>query len=112
VLRTWGLYRVDQQATFGSFEGRPRSWELWGTRYYWVVAALAVAGAVVLGRRCQGRLWPLLSTVVLVCLTSAATYGLQRFRIAAEPSLLVLAGTALVAGAERLAGRPLLHSGS
>jgi hypothetical protein len=45
--------------------------------------------------------WPLLSTVALVSLTTVLTYGNQRFRIAAEPALLVLAATGLVALAPR-----------
>jgi hypothetical protein len=42
-------------------------------------------------------LWPLLATVITVTMVAALTYGQQRFRIAAEPSILVLAAAALVA---------------
>jgi FtsH-binding integral membrane protein len=47
--------------------------------------------------------WPLLSTAVVVALTTALTYGQQRFRIADEPSLVVLAAVSLAAvvGARR-----------
>jgi hypothetical protein len=65
----------------------------------------AAAGTVVLVRRAQSGwrcVWPLLSTFVLVSLTAVLTYGNQRFRIAAEPALVVLAATGMVALAERV----------
>jgi hypothetical protein len=49
---------------------------------------------------CSGggvRVWPLLSTAVVVALTTALTYGQQRFRVAAEPSLVVLAAVSVAA---------------
>jgi 4-amino-4-deoxy-L-arabinose transferase-like glycosyltransferase len=61
-----------------------------------VLLPFAVAGAVLLLRR-RARVWPLLSTAVVVVLTTALTYGQQRFRIADEPSLAVLAAVSVVA---------------
>ena len=95
VLRTWALYAPGQQVSFESLEGRPRSWQMRGTVMYWVLLPFAVAGAALLRRR-RRLLWPLAATAVTVTLVAAATYGQQRFRIAAEPALLVLAATALV----------------
>jgi hypothetical protein len=63
---------------------------------YWVMLPLAVIGAVILVRR-RVRVWPLLSTVVVVSVTTALTYGQQRFRSAAEPAIVVLAAVSLVA---------------
>jgi len=94
VLRTWGLYAPSDQISFESLEGRPRAWQLRGTLMYWALAPLAIAGAVVLRRR-RRLLWPLAATAVTVTLVAAATYGQQRFRIAAEPAILVLAAVAL-----------------
>ena len=91
VLRTWGAYAPRQQVAFESLEGRPRAWQLRGTVMYWIVLPFAIAGAVVLRRR-RRLLWPLADTAVTVTLVAAATYGQQRFRIAAEPAILVLAG--------------------
>jgi 4-amino-4-deoxy-L-arabinose transferase-like glycosyltransferase len=100
VLRTWGLYAPRQQVDFESLEGRPRAWQMRGTIMYWVLAPLAVVGAVVL--RCRRRLlWPLAATAVTVTIVAATTYGQQRFRIAAEPALLVLAAVALDTGHRR-----------
>jgi uncharacterized membrane protein YjgN (DUF898 family) len=94
VLRTWGLYAPRQQVDFESLEGRPRAWQMRGTIMYWVLAPLAIVGAVVLRRR-RRLLWPLVAAAVTVTIVAASTYGQQRFRIAAEPALLVLAAVAL-----------------
>jgi hypothetical protein len=101
VLRTWGLYAPRQQVDFESLEGRPRAWQMRGTVMYWVLLPFAVAGAVLLRRR-RRLVWPLLATAVTVTLVAASTYGQQRFRIAAEPALLVLAAVALHAAWQRL----------
>ena len=95
-LRTWGLYAPRQQIDFESLEGRPQRWQGVGTVMYWVLLPLAVVGVVLLVRR-RVRVWPLLSTAVVVVLTTAFTYGQQRFRIAAEPSLVVLAAVSIAA---------------
>jgi 4-amino-4-deoxy-L-arabinose transferase-like glycosyltransferase len=95
-LRTWGLYAPRQQIDFESFEGRPKRWQAVGTVMYWVLLPLAVVGAVLLLRR-RARIWPLLSTAVVVAFTTALTYGQQRFRIADEPSLIVLAAVSVAA---------------
>jgi len=60
-----------------------------------VLASLAVAGAVIVRRR-RRLVWPLVATAVTVTIVAASTYGQQRFRIAAEPAILVLAAVTLV----------------
>jgi 4-amino-4-deoxy-L-arabinose transferase-like glycosyltransferase len=106
LLRTWGVFRPGQQIRFEALEGRPEGWIRAGTWMYWVLLPLAVGGAVVVARRRTVRLWPLASTAVLVSLTTVVTYGQQRFRVAAEPAIVVLAAVALVTAARRIgAGR-------
>ena len=95
-LRTFGLYAPRQQIDFESLEGRPKGWQGLGTVMYWVLLPLAVVGAVLLYRR-RARVWPLLSAGVVVVLTTALTYGQQRFRVAAEPSVVVLAAVSVAA---------------
>ena len=95
-LRTWGLYAPRQQIDFESLEGRPKRWQAVGTVMYWVLLPLALIGVVLLVRR-RARVWPLLSTAVVVALTTALTYGQQRFRVADEPSLVVLAAVSVAA---------------
>jgi 4-amino-4-deoxy-L-arabinose transferase-like glycosyltransferase len=99
-LRTWALYAPRQQIEFESFEGRPRRWQGVGTVMYWVLLPLAVTGAIVLVRR-RVRVWPLVSAAVVVVITTALTYGQQRFRTAAEPAIVVLAAVGLASIAAR-----------
>jgi len=104
VLRTWGVYAPRQQVDFESLEGRPRAWQMRGTLMYWVLAPLAIAGAFVLRHR-RRLLWPLIATAVTVTIVAASTYGQQRFRIAAEPALLVLAAVTIDALGRRIRTR-------
>ena len=46
-------------------------------------------------------LWPLVSQLVIVTITAAAIYGLLRFRIAAEVSVIVLAAVGIDAALRR-----------
>jgi 4-amino-4-deoxy-L-arabinose transferase-like glycosyltransferase len=113
-LRTWGLYAPRQQIEFESLEGRPRRWQGVGTVMYWVLLPLAVVGVFVLVRR-RVRVWPLLSTAVVVVITTALTYGQQRFRSAAEPAIVVLAAVTVAAVITRRAAlghEPALYTRS
>jgi 4-amino-4-deoxy-L-arabinose transferase-like glycosyltransferase len=104
VLRTFGLWAPRQQLDEEAAEGRDRTGLAVGYVAYLVVAASAVGGALVARRRGL-PVGPLLGTVVLVVITSAASYGNQRFRMAAEPALLVLAGIGVSALAQRVVSR-------
>jgi hypothetical protein len=97
VLRTFGLYQVEGQINWETLEGRSHAWQTAGHRMYLGVAALAVIGAVVAWRR-RWVVWPLVAPLVMVAAMAVVSYGNQRFRIAAEPGLLVLASVALVCG--------------
>jgi hypothetical protein len=100
-LRTFGLYDAKRQVAFESLEWRRVRWQTLGMRMYWALLPFAAVGTVALVRR-RHRIWPLLSVVGLVSLTTVVTYGNQRFRIAAEPALLVLAATGMLALVRRL----------
>ena len=105
VLRTWELYQPRRQAGLGSaLEGRPLRFQQLATVVYFLLAALGVAGAVLLRHR-HRILAVLLAPVVLVTLSSAISYGFTRFRAGAEPAIVVLAAVAVVAAAQRLAAR-------
>ena len=94
-LRTFGFYDTKFQVRFETFtEWRKPRWQTLGMRMYWALLPFAAVGTVVLVRRRQ-RVWPLVSTFVLVSVTTALTYGNERFRIAAEPALLVFAATGI-----------------
>src|SRR5262249_13604060 len=83
-----------KQMEFESLEGRPLAWQERGTTMYYILVPFAVAGAIVLRRR-RRFLWPLAATAVTVTIVAAATYGHQRFRIAAQPAILALGAVAL-----------------
>jgi 4-amino-4-deoxy-L-arabinose transferase-like glycosyltransferase len=101
-LRSWELYRPRQQWTIERFfEGRDLRLEQAGVFMYYVLAVLAVVGAVRLRRRGE-PLRILLAPFVLVTLLSIAAYGFTRFRIAAEPAIVVLAAVTLAPVAARV----------
>jgi 4-amino-4-deoxy-L-arabinose transferase-like glycosyltransferase len=106
VLRTWDLYQPRRQVTFA--EGRSVRVTQAGTGVYYVLLVLAVLGAVTLRHR-RATLLVLLSLAVLVTLSSAASFGLPRFRQAAEISLVVLAAVAIDRLLCRLAERRRLR---
>src|SRR5207302_2309854 len=89
--RTFEFFRPLQGADFEAFyEGADLTVERAGLVVFYLLAALAVAGALQL-RRHKAELWILLAPFVLVALVSVTSYGFTRFRVAAEPSLIVLA---------------------
>src|SRR5436190_11622690 len=95
VLRSWELYRPRQQWTIERFfEGRDLRLEQLGVLMYYGLVLLAIAGAVRLRAR-REPLRILLAPFVLVVLVSLGAYGFTRFRIAAEPPLVVLAAVTL-----------------
>jgi 4-amino-4-deoxy-L-arabinose transferase-like glycosyltransferase len=94
VARTWSLYDPASMVRYSENEGReqPLGWA--GFVTWWLLVPVAIGGAIVLHGR--GRtIWPLLAPVVVVTAISALFYGLLRFRVPAEVSLVVLAAVAL-----------------
>ena len=98
LLRVWDLFKPDQQAVYGSFEGRSITAGRMGLAMYYPLLILAIAGAVILRRR-RAPLWPLIAFPVMVSLIAVVVYGYTRFRYSAEPALVVLAAVALAAAA-------------
>lgn len=96
VARTFGAWDIRTNLFLESLEGRDYDW-LWAAWYAWlVVAALAVVG-VVARRRAGAEVWPLLVPVAIVATMSMISYGNQRFRMMAEPGLVVLAAVGAMA---------------
>ena len=94
VARTWSLYDPASMVRYTENEGREPGVAWAGFVTWWLLVPFAVGGAVVLRQR--GRtIWPLLAPVAVVTVISAAIYGLLRFRVPAEVSLVVLAGVAV-----------------
>jgi 4-amino-4-deoxy-L-arabinose transferase-like glycosyltransferase len=97
VARTFDLFQPLRQ---GNREPRRRWVDILGLVFFYPVFALALLA--VLRRRAP---WELLAPVVMVVLVSAVGWGIGRFRIGADVSLLVLAASAVVGAVGGLRGR-------
>jgi len=96
VGRTWSVFRPWDMVTYNKGEGREGWVTILGLVMYYPLLIAAVAGWVVMRRR-RRRSWPLLVPALIVTVASAVTYGQTRFRVPAEPSLVVLAAVAVAA---------------
>ena len=100
VGRIWGVYAPGQMVEYSegdletSGEGREAGPAWVGYAFWWVLAPLAVVGAVLLRRR-GVLVLPLVMTFVMVTVTAVLFYGLIRFRIPAEIAVVVLAAAAV-----------------
>ena len=109
IGRSFELFQPAQQWHMeASFEGRNLTIEQLGVLAYYVVAVLAIAGTIILRRR-HGPWLVLLSPLVLVLFVSITAYGFTRFRVGAEPALIVLAAVALDALVRRWRREPATH---
>jgi 4-amino-4-deoxy-L-arabinose transferase-like glycosyltransferase len=110
--RVWELYRPLQQVQYEFLEGRSRWASRAGLVLYYPTLLLAIGGVFVLRRR-RFPVWPFLAFAALVSVVAVTVYGITRFRIAAEPALIVLAAVsidfALRRGAERRSGQGEEH---
>jgi len=98
---TWGLGNHSFQMDLAVAGGRNKAYEQLGWITYWILLPFVLVGAVALTRTSWRRLTIIVVPIVVVALNVAITYGSTRFRVAAEPSLAVLAATGVVAVAER-----------
>jgi 4-amino-4-deoxy-L-arabinose transferase-like glycosyltransferase len=102
VLARWGrvtgLFRPGQQVEFDDFiEGREPWVASLSLLSYYLVAALAVAGVVILRRR-RTPVYPLVVLPVIVLFAVAIALGSVRYRASAEGALVVLAAVSIDAG--------------
>ncbi len=103
VARTFGAWDIRTQLFFESFEGRDYDW-LWAGWLMWIaLVPFALAGAV-FRRRNSDDVWLLLIPVAIAALTAAVSYGNQRFRVIAEPSVVLLAAIGAVAFTRAIGG--------
>ena len=96
VGRTWSVFRPWDMVSYNKGEGREGWVTILGLIMYFPLLVASVAGWVVMRRR-RRRSWPLLVPVLTVTIASAVTYGQTRFRVPAEPSLVVLTAVAVAA---------------
>jgi 4-amino-4-deoxy-L-arabinose transferase-like glycosyltransferase len=109
VLRTWDLYQPRRQARWA--EGRSVRVTEIGVLVYYVLLVVAAYGVVLMRRR-GAELLILLAPVIAVTLSSAAGFGLPRFRQAAEISIVVLAAVAVGALSARRSSAARGHPGA
>jgi hypothetical protein len=102
--RAFDVFRPFQTADFGALEGRSRTAAVVGIVMYWLLIPFVIAG-IVLSRRRRFVVWPLLVPFAIVVVVVVLGYGIPRFRVPAEPSIVVLASVAMVAAWRRLTGR-------
>jgi 4-amino-4-deoxy-L-arabinose transferase-like glycosyltransferase len=100
VGRTLDLYGLGNLVQQDVGEERYR-WASWaGIVMWWLLAPLAVAGAVLGVRRglvARRDLWALALPCIAVAVTTVLFYGAHRIRSSMEPTVVVLAAVALVA---------------
>jgi 4-amino-4-deoxy-L-arabinose transferase-like glycosyltransferase len=104
VLRVWDLWSpADAARLESSVADRHLRAQQAAMAALYLLIPFAAAGAIVLRRR--GRpLRILLVPVLFVTLVGALTYGSTRFRVAAEPALVVLAAVAVAELLDRVRG--------
>jgi 4-amino-4-deoxy-L-arabinose transferase-like glycosyltransferase len=90
VGRVWELYGADTTYDYGVNWARARWLAEVGRIVSLVALALALAGALALWRRAVPLL-PLLAPLLVATLVAVLTFGFSRYRLVAEPSLVVLA---------------------
>jgi hypothetical protein len=99
---TWGLGNHSYQLDVAIAEGRNETYEQAGWIVYWVMVPFVVIGGVVLARRSWRPLVIVVAPLGVVAVNAAIFYGSSRLRIAAEPSLALLAATGGIATANRI----------
>jgi 4-amino-4-deoxy-L-arabinose transferase-like glycosyltransferase len=104
--RTWGVFAPRNNHDFDVKEGRDPGFQAAGLLVHPFVLGLGAVGAAAAWRRPDRARWVVLAAgPLLVTATSVLVYGSTRIRVAAEPSLAVLAAAGLVATSSWLIGR-------
>lgn len=93
------------------FEDRPYALSALGLAEYYVLAALAAVGTVALWRR-RLPVLPIVLWIGLVAFTAAFAFGNMRYRVTAEPALVVLAAVGIDAIWCRFRGRSAATAGA
>lgn len=95
TLRMFNLYDPVGTARFDIYvENREFRQSMFALVQYYVVALLALAGAVIAWKR-PLTLIPVLMWPAMVALVAAASFGNNRYRVSVEPSLIWLASLAI-----------------
>ena len=93
--RTFSLYQPLQEVRLASVWSGSPTWVGYAwTAMFWLLAPLAIAGGTLLRRR-RVLLYPLLIEFAIVIVAAGTTFGLIRYRAAAEVPIIILSSVAL-----------------
>jgi 4-amino-4-deoxy-L-arabinose transferase-like glycosyltransferase len=104
VLRTWSIWDPGDLLRYDVRDAGVRAWQLAGFVMFWTMLPLAVWGMVLL-RRAQTRIWPLVVPIGIVTFTSIVFHGSTRTRAGAEVSVIIFAAVGAVELATRARSR-------
>jgi 4-amino-4-deoxy-L-arabinose transferase-like glycosyltransferase len=106
--RVWGVYAPGTQLEFDVLEdgNGARGPKQVGQIMNWVLLPLALVGAIQIARRSRRRLIIVAVPILVVAINAAVFYGGTRIRVAAEPSIAVLASIGSLWVIERMRHRP------
>ena len=97
----WGAYRPGQAVNFDILFERRGVWpSRLGAAAFYLLLPVSIGGLAVV-RRSRVTLVPFLGPVAMVTWTAAITFGVTRYRVAAEVVLVVLAAMAIEAVLDR-----------
>ena len=95
VGRIWGVFRPFQGIELDWFYERRGIWPVRAALgSYYALGLLAIGGGVALRRR-GVTLVPLLALIAMVTVTAATTFGVTRYRVPAEVTVVVLAAVGI-----------------
>jgi 4-amino-4-deoxy-L-arabinose transferase-like glycosyltransferase len=95
IGRIWGVFKPGQTTALDwSLEGRGRAASWIGLFSFYLLAPLAIGGIVVLARR-KVPISPLVALAINATIAAATTAGVPRYRVPAEPAIVVGAAVAL-----------------
>jgi hypothetical protein len=106
--RVWGVYAPGTQLAFDVAEedSGARGPKQVGQIMNWLLLPLALVGAYQLARRSRRRLIIVAVPLLVVAINAAVFYGGTRLRVAAEPTIVVLASVGAVWAIERISHAP------
>ncbi len=95
VGRMWDVYRPGQTLFLNAvLEGRTRAASRLALISTWLLMPLAIAGVIVLRRR-RVPITPILAPAIVVTIAAAITYGVLRYRVSAEPGIVLAAAVSI-----------------
>jgi 4-amino-4-deoxy-L-arabinose transferase-like glycosyltransferase len=95
VGRLWDVYRPGQTLYLNAvLEGRTHAASRLAVISYWLMMPLAIAGVIVL-RRWRIPTMPILGPTIGVTIAAAIFFGVLRYRVSAEPSIVLAAAVSI-----------------